>query len=187
MPEKITIDVYGHIRGESDDFRVKPADVYQVDGPEDDDADGDTFERFTNETPCAIQRTKKQTTGGRVLIQKDVVYNDWTLRNTDLDWKPISVGTLEVYRQEVIASNQSFNATAGAAITGATIAASLLYGSVGEDTVFGFYNGGIDGVELSPAGVLGGTVGTAGTYQAQVYILAPLAKQKIITITLTVA
>jgi hypothetical protein len=188
MSEKITIDVWGHIRGESDDFRVKPVDVYQVDAPEDDDADGDTFERYANECPCAMQRTKKVTAGGRVTIQRDVTYGDWTLRATELDWKPISVGTLEVYRQEIIASNQEFNATAGSEITGATVAASLLYGEVGEDTKFAFQQGsGITGVELSSAGVLSGTVSTAGTYQAKVEIIAPLAKHKVITITLTVS
>ena len=189
MSEIITIDCWGQIRGESDNFRVKPVDAFQIDGPEDDDADGYTYERYFNECPCAIQRTYKETAGGRVLIQREVAYGDWTIRTTGtFDWKPITNGTFDVYRQEVIASNQSFNATHGTAISGATVAASLLYGEVGEDTVFAFQQGsGITGVEISSVGVLSGTVSTAGTYTAKVAIIAPLAKEKVITITLTVA
>lgn len=189
MSETITIDCWGQIRGESDNFRVKPVDVFQVDGPEDDDADGATYERYFNETPCAFQRTLKQTAGGRVSIQREVAYGDWTIRtNEAIEWFPVNNGTFDVLRQEVIASNQTFTATAGAAISGATVAASLRYGSVGEDTKFAFRQGsGITGVELSSAGVLSGTVSTAGTYTAEVAILAPLAKEKVITITLTVS
>lgn len=185
MSETIEIDCWGQVAGESDNYRVKPPVVFETDAPE--NGDGYIYRRYFNECPCAVQRDVIETAGGRISIKTQIGYGDWNNRATSMNFVALTP-TLSVTRQEITASNQSFNATAGTAISGATIAASLTYGTVADNATFSFYGtSSITGVELSSIGVLSGTVSTAGTYTAQVAIIAPHAKQKVITITLVVS
>ena len=187
MPETIVIDCWGQVCGESDNYRVKPPVVAETDAPANEGGVLILYRRYFIECPCAVQRDVIETALGRVTIKTQIAYGDWNDRAAGLTYVPLTP-TLTVTRQEITASNQSFNATHGVAISGATIAASLTYGTVADNATFSFYGtSSIDGVELSDVGVLSGTVSTAGTYTAQVAIIAPHAKQKVITITLVVS
>ena len=184
MPETIEVDCWGQVAGESDNYRVKPPVTVEIDTPA--NGEGFTYRRFYKECPCMIQRNGTTTVGDRTIIETKLGYGDWNTRESSMTFVDFAP-TLTVTRQEVTGSNQSFNAVAGVAISGTTIAASLTYGTVADNATFSFYNGtSISGLTLSSAGVLSGTIAAAGTYTAQVAIIAPHAKQKIITVTFTV-
>ena len=187
MSETIEIDCWGQVAGESDNYRVKPPAVAEIDAPESGSGILYVYRRYFLECPCIVQRDAIETSGGRVSVVTQLGYGDWNDRSSGMTFVPLAP-TLTVARQEITASNQSFNATAGAAISGATIAASLTYGTVADNATFSFFGtSSIAGVEISSVGVLSGTVSTAGTYTAQVAIIAPHAKQKVITVTLVVS
>ena len=184
MPETIEVDCWGQVAGESDNYRVKPPVTVEIDTPA--NGEGFTYRRFYKECPCMIQRDGVATVGDRTFIETKLGYGDWNTRASSMTFVDFAP-TLVVNRQEITASNQFFNAVAGTAISGATVAASLTYGTVADNAVFSFYTGSsISGVELSSDGVFSGTIAAAGTYTAQVAIIAPHAKQKIITVTFTV-
>jgi hypothetical protein len=180
MPEIIEIDCWGQVAGESDNFRVKPPVTVEIDTPA--NGDGFTFRRFFKECPCAVQRDSVVTEGDRTIVITQIGYGDWNDRASSMTFVDFAP-TLSVYRQEITASNQTFNAITGVEISGATIAASLTYGTVADNATFSFYGtSSIPGVELSSSGVLSGRITPAGTYSAQVAIIAPHAKQKVITV-----
>ena len=184
MSETIEIDCWGQVAGESDNFRVKPPMAVEWDIPA--SGEGFGYRRYFKECPCAVQRDSIVTEGDRTFVVTKIGYGDWNDRASSMTFVDFTP-TLTVTRQEITASDQSFNAVAGVAISGTTIAASLTYGTVADNATFSFYNGtSISGIDLSSSGVLSGTISAAGTYTAQVAIIAPHAKQKVITITFTV-
>ena len=184
MSETIEIDCWGQVAGESDNFRVKPPMAVEWDTPA--SGEGFAYRRYFRECPCAVQRDSISTVGDRSFVITQIGYGDWNDRETSMTFVDFTP-TLIVTRQEITASDQSFTTVAGVAISGTTIAASLTYGTVADNATFSFYNGtSISGLTLSSAGVLSGTIAAAGTYTAQVAIIAPHAKQKIITVTFTV-
>ena len=185
MAETIQIDIWGHVKGESDQYRVKPPYEVQTDVPA--DGDGYIYHRFFNECPCAIHRDVCETVSGRIKVQKQVAYGDWDSRDT-LSYSTIDKPFLSVYRQEIYAENQTFNATAGTAFS-FDLVASLRYGTDTSTISCSIPSSSAslpEGASLSGK-TISGTVTTAGTYVVTIDMIAPLAKKKSITVTLVVS
>lgn len=186
MAETIQIDIWGHIEGESDQYRVKPPYEVETDVPA--QGDGYLYHRFFNECPCAIHRDVLETADGRLTVKKQVAYGDWATRDT-LTYKTIDSPFLSVYRQEIFAENQTVNVTGGTAFT-SVIPVSLRYGtdtSSISSFVPNYSAQPPDGVTVSGSTISGTNEVAAGTYTFTVCFIAPLAKEKSITVTLVVS
>ena len=191
MPETIKIDIWGQIEGENDNYRIKPPARVDIDAPA--LGDGYTFERFFDECPCAIQRTHNVTQGGRVIVRKDVAYNDWEIRSSlaDSDFYPINSSPISVYRQEIFYSGgtQSLAAVAGVEYSYVLTGGTMRYGATPPTFMPGSYH--YDGDEsyqaiISSDGTISGTFRNAGTYNITAFLVAPKAKPVPIPIVITV-
>lgn len=186
MAETIQIDIWGHIKGESDQYRVKPPYEVETDAPA--VGNGYIYHRFFNECPCAIHRDGLSESNGRVSIVTMVAYGDWNDKE-NLNYSSIDSPFLSVYRQEVFAEDQTVNATVGTAFT-FEIPSSLRYGT-DLTTIKSYvptYSAQLpDGVTLSGTTISGTNEVAAGTYTVTVCLIAPLSKELPITVTLVVS
>lgn len=183
MPETIYIDIWGQIQGESDNYRVEPPCVVEVDAP--DGTDGDVFRRFFNETPCAFHRDRITKAGGRSAIVTMVAYGDWEDRQ-NANFLPIDAQPIPVPRQEIIYSGgtQTVSASAGVPFSQTLASAGLYYGSGGASYVPGsFYS---SQAVITSSGTIEGTFTSAGTYTCAAFLTAPLAKPVPVSIVITV-
>ena len=189
MPESIKIDIWGQIEGESDNYRIKPPERVEIDAPA--MGDGNTFERFFNETPCAFHKTHTVTSGGRAVIQKEVAYDDYANRES-ATYYPINQQPLTVYRQEIFYSGgtQTVSAVKDTAFTQVLNGGTMRYGttppSFGSSSYF--YDAGTDTYQaiISSDGTISGKFLSVGTYNIIAFLVAPLAKPVQVPIVITV-
>lgn len=186
MPEQIRIDIWGQIEGENDNYRIKPPARVDIDAPA--NGDGYMFERFFMECPCAIQRTHNVTQGGRVIVRKEVAYNDWEIRSSlvDSDFYPINSSPILVYRQEILysAGTQSFTAVKGSSYEFVLSGASLRYGTASADYFSSSYHS--SQAQITSGGTMTVAFASAGTYNITAFLVAPLAKPVPVPIVITV-
>lgn len=183
MPEMINIDIWGQIEGESDNYRVKPPEVVEMDAPE--EGDGAIYKRFFKETPCAFHRDLPITSGGRTIILKEYAYDDWANRESAM-YVPIDTQPRSVPRQEIIYSGgtQTVAAVVGSAYSQVLSSATLYYGNENAAYVASSY---LDGkAVITSSGTIEGTFTSAGTYNVTAYLTAPLAKPVPVQIVITV-
>lgn len=187
MPEKIRIDIWGQIEGENDHYRIKPPDRVDIDASA--LGDGDSFERYFDECPCAIQRTRTVLEGDRKIYRKMVAYNDWALRHSlaDSEFFPINTTPIIVYRQEILytGGTQTFNAVAGTSSTFTLTGAALRYGSGHAAYVANsYYN---YQAQINSSGILTANFSVAGTYNITAFLSAQLAKPVPVSIVINVS
>jgi len=186
MPETIKIDIWGQIEGESDNYRIKPPERVDIDAPA--LGDGRTFERFYAECPCAIQCTTTITEGGRLVVRKEVAYNDWEIRSSlaDSDFYPINSSPISVYRQEIFYSGgtQTFTAVKGSSYEFVLSGGSMRYGSAAPDFFSSSYHS--SQAQITSGGTMTVAFASAGTYNITAFLVAPLAKPVPVPIVITV-
>ena len=186
MPETIKIDIWGQIEGESDNYCIKPPEKVDVDTPL--AGDGEAFERYYDECPCAIQRTKTITSGGRAFVRKEVAYNDWEVRSSlaNSEFHPINESPISVYRQEIFyeGGTQTMTQVSGESAAMVLVGGTLRYGAATPAFVSSSYLGGA--VTIDSAGNLTSEISGAGTYNITAFLTAKLAKPVPVPITITV-
>lgn len=183
MSEEIKIDIWGQIEGESDNFKCAPPDAIETDVPT--DGEGEMFQRFFNETPCAFHRTTQITSGGRMTIRKEFAYDDYANR-ASANYMPIDANGHTVYRQEIFYSGgtQTVSAVVGSAFTQVLSGGSLRYGTAGAVYVESSYHG--SQATITSGGTISGTFASAGTYNITAFLIAQLAKPVPVPIVITV-
>ena len=186
MPETIKIDIWGQIEGENDNYRIKPPARVDIDAPA--LGDGNTFERFFDECPCAIQRTNNVTFGGRVIVRKEVAYNDWEIRSSlaDSDFYPINSSPISVYRQEIFYSGgtQTFTAVKGSSYEFVLSGGSMRYGTAAPEFFASSYHS--SQAQITSGGTMTLDFESAGTYNITAFLVAKLAKPVPVPIVITV-
>lgn len=186
MPETIKIDIWGQIEGESDNYRIKPPERVDIDAPA--LGDGRTFERFYNECPCAFHRTTTITEGGRLIVQKEVAYNDWDTRSSlaDSEFHPINESPISVPRQEIFytGGTQSFSVVKRTDYEFVLSGGSLRYGSSAPEFISSSYH--LGQVEITSGGTMTLNMAGEGTYNITAFLAAKLAKPVPVPIVITV-
>ena len=183
MPEAIKIDIWGQIEGESDNYRCAPPAAIETDAPA--QGEGEIFERFYNETPCAFHRSTQVTSGGRMTIRKEFAYDDYANRES-ATYMPIDANARTVYRQEIFYSGgtQTVAAVAGSAFEQVLSGGTLRYGSDSAAYLPSSYIS--SQATISSDGTISGTIADAGTYSITAFLTAPLAKPVPVSIVITV-
>ena len=183
MPEAIKIDIWGQIEGESDNYRCAPPAAIETDAPA--QGEGEIFERFYNETPCAFHRSTQVTSGGRMTIRKEFAYDDYANRES-ATYYPIDAQPHKTYRQEIFYSGgtQTVSAVVGSAFTQVLSGGSLRYGTAGAVYVESSYHG--SQATITSGGTISGTFASAGTYNITAFLIAQLAKPVPVPIVITV-
>lgn len=186
MPETIKIDIWGQIEGESDNYRIKPPERVDIDAPA--LGNGKTYERFYKECPCAFHRTTTITEGGRLVVQKEVAYNDWEVRSSlaDSEFHPINESPISVLRQEIFyeGGTQTMTQVSGESAVKVLVGGTLRYGTDAPAFVSSSYLGGA--VTIDSAGNLTSEISGAGTYNITAFLTAKLAKPVPVPIVITV-
>ena len=183
MSEEINIDIWGQIEGESDNFKCAPPAAIETDAPA--QGEGEIFERFYNETPCAFHRSTQVTSGGRMTIRKEFAYDDYANRES-ATYMPIDANARTVYRQEIFYSGgtQTVAAVAGSAFEQVLSGGTLRYGSDSAAYLPSSYIS--SQATISSDGTISGTIADAGTYSITAFLTAPLAKPVPVSIVITV-
>ena len=186
MPDQIRIDIWGHIEGESDQFGIKPPEKVDVDTPL--AGDGESYERYFDECPCAFQRTKTITDGGRAYVRKEVAYDAWSARTSNSTvFYPINSSPLVVYRQEIFyeGGTQSFTGVVGSSYTSALVGGTQRYsdGAQPKYASSSYYS---EAVSISSSGQITYQFENAGTYNITAFLVTPMAKPVPVPITITI-
>jgi hypothetical protein len=183
MAEEITIDIWGQILGESDNYRCAPPDAIEIDAPA--EGEGVIYKRYYNETPCAIHRETQITSGGRMTIQKEFAYDDYGNRES-ATYYPIDAQPHKTYRQEIYYSGgtQTVAASAGSAFSQVLSGGTLRYGSEPALYFESSYHG--SQATITSDGTISGTFTSAGTYNITAFLTAELAKPVPVSIVITV-
>lgn len=183
MPEAIKIDIWGQIEGESDNYRCAPPAAIEIDAPT--QGEGEIYERFYNETPCAFHRSTQITSGGRMTIRKEFAYDDYANRES-ASYMPIDANARTVYRQEIFYSGgtQTVAAVAGSEFTQVLSGGTLRYGSESATYLPSSYIS--SQATITSDGTISGTFENAGTYSITAFLTAPLAKPVAVPIVITV-
>ncbi len=187
MPEIIKIDIYGQIEGESDNYRIKPPERVDIDAPA--MGDGNTYERFYDECPCAFHRTHTVTEGGRAIIRKEVAYDDYENRE-NAEYFPINTQPLTVYRQEIFytGGTQNIDTAVGLDFEEVLIGGTLRYGTTPPTFMPNsyYYDGENYQANIASDGTISGKFLTTGTYNITAFLIAPNAKPVPVPITIIV-
>ena len=189
MAEEITIDIWGQILGESDNYRCAPPAAIETDAPA--QGEGEIFERFFDETPCAFHRSTQITSGGRMTIKKEFAYDDYANRES-ANYMPIDANAHKVYRQEIFYSGgtQTVAAVAGSAFTQVLSGGTLRYGTSAALFFESGYYWNADNssyqANITSGGTISGTFTSAGTYNITAFLTAQLAKPVAVPIVITV-
>ena len=183
MAEEITIDIWGQILGESDNYRCAPPAAIETDAPA--QGEGEIFERFFDETPCAFHRSTQITSGGRMTIRKEFAYDDYANRES-ATYYPIDAQPHKTYRQEIFYSGgtQTVAAVAGSAFEQVLSGGTLRYGSKPALYFESSYHG--SQASITSDGTISGTFTSAGTYNITAFLTAELAKPVPVSIVITV-
>lgn len=185
MPEKITIDQWGQIRGESENYRCAPPGPIEVDSPA--EGDGAVYRRYFDETPCAFQRDTLVTSGGRMTIRTEVGYDDYANRES-ATYYPINAADISVNRQEILysAGTQTLIGSAGSNYSSTLASAGLLYGSENAKYVSSSYTLSGGSATITSGGSITYNFTSAGTYSINALMTAPLAKPVLVPIQITI-